>query len=172
MEGVKPKRVGYWAWPWDTSQMGAFRRHFESQFDGLSLPQPDSNYHGSPEQHEFVIKLSMVELKLRNVFDVAWAEYQEKLNAFSELHVNERRAQGAPKFTWRDTPYDEYKGYSPCRICGLNNGSAEYRFALDGETTFIWPEGYMHYIRDHGVRPDPDFEAAVTAYYEKARLVG
>jgi len=38
-------------------------------------------------------------------------------------------------------------GYSPCRICGKPNGSAEY---TDG--VFIWPEGLSHYVKEHSVR--------------------
>jgi hypothetical protein len=41
-------------------------------------------------------------------------------------------------------------GYSRCRICGKDNGAAEY---TDG--TYVWPEGLAHYIYDHAVRlPD------------------
>ena len=40
-----------------------------------------------------------------------------------------------------------YMGYSPCRICGINNGALEL---TDG--TYIWPDGLVHYVRDHAVR--------------------
>jgi len=39
-------------------------------------------------------------------------------------------------------------GVSPCRFCGAANGSAE---RTDG--VYLWPEGFAHYLRDHGVRP-------------------
>ena len=39
-------------------------------------------------------------------------------------------------------------GLSPCRFCGAANGSAE---RTDG--AYLWPEGFAHYLRDHGVRP-------------------
>lgn len=43
-----------------------------------------------------------------------------------------------------------YMGYSPCRICDRNNGDLELS---DG--TFVWPDGLVHYVADHGVRlPD------------------
>lgn len=38
-------------------------------------------------------------------------------------------------------------GYSPCRLCGKPNGSAEL---TDG--VFLWPEGLSHYVSDHAVR--------------------
>jgi len=43
-----------------------------------------------------------------------------------------------------------YMGYSPCRVCGQNNGSLEF---TDGY--YFWPEGFEYYVREHGVRlPD------------------
>jgi hypothetical protein len=44
-----------------------------------------------------------------------------------------------------------YRGTSRCRLCGKMNGSADYS---DG--TYTWPQGYAHYVRDHGVRPPQD----------------
>lgn len=48
------------------------------------------------------------------------------------------------------------KGMSKCRVCGDMNGSVEYE--LGG---WRWPEGFRHYLTEHGVRPTPDFEAFV-----------
>lgn len=46
-----------------------------------------------------------------------------------------------------------YCGYSTCRICGkYDNGSADYSDGI-----WMWPEGFGHYIREHGVRPPADF---------------
>ncbi len=48
------------------------------------------------------------------------------------------------------TLFRTFMGYSPCRICGQNNGAVEY---TDG--TYVWPEGLAHYIYDHALRlPD------------------
>ncbi len=49
------------------------------------------------------------------------------------------------------TLFRTYMGYSPCRICGVDNGAAEY---TDG--TYVWPEGLAHYIYDHAVRLPED----------------
>ncbi|UQU64547.1 hypothetical protein COUCH_37300 [Couchioplanes caeruleus] len=38
-------------------------------------------------------------------------------------------------------------GRSPCRVCGVANGSGE---VTDGEL-FVWPEGLSHYVEAHGV---------------------
>ncbi len=51
-----------------------------------------------------------------------------------------------------EEPFDDevcYKGLSPCRICGKLNGAAEYT-----KEELSFPEGYVHYIRDHNVVPD------------------
>jgi len=40
-----------------------------------------------------------------------------------------------------------YGGPSECRFCGAMNGSAEL---TDG--VYIWPEGLVHYVREHSVR--------------------
>jgi hypothetical protein len=45
-----------------------------------------------------------------------------------------------------------YFGYSTCRFCGLTNGTHDL---TDG--TFIFPEGFVHYLRDHSVRPADEF---------------
>lgn len=47
-----------------------------------------------------------------------------------------------------------YKGCSNCRICGLTNGSQDW-----GDEVYRWPEGFAHYIREHNVRPPPEFVA-------------
>lgn len=48
------------------------------------------------------------------------------------------------------TLFRTFMGFSPCRICGENNGAVEY---TDG--TYVWPEGLAHYIYEHAVRlPD------------------
>lgn len=45
-----------------------------------------------------------------------------------------------------------WKGSSNCRICGKENGSTELS---DG--TYVWPEGFSHYIEKHDVMPPEDF---------------
>lgn len=42
-----------------------------------------------------------------------------------------------------------YMGWSPCRMCDRrDNGNLELS---DG--AYIWPEGLVHYVEDHAVRP-------------------
>ena len=49
-----------------------------------------------------------------------------------------------------------YLGFSTCRICKAPNGSDEYCY-----NGFVWPGGYAHYLRDHGVACHPLFEAMI-----------
>lgn len=51
------------------------------------------------------------------------------------------------------------KGVSPCRLCGKSNGSQEYvvtKYSRAGNPLVRWcvPEGYVHYLMDHQVKPD------------------
>jgi hypothetical protein len=41
-----------------------------------------------------------------------------------------------------------YGGPSTCRICGVENGSG-----MHSDGTYLWPEGFAHYIGEHNVRP-------------------
>lgn len=45
-----------------------------------------------------------------------------------------------------------YDGWSECRLCGQANGS---RDLTDG--AWGWPEGFAHYVEDHGVKPSQEF---------------
>lgn len=45
-----------------------------------------------------------------------------------------------------------YKGWSTCRVCGKQVGSRDF---TDG--TYVWPEGFAHYITVHNAKPSRDF---------------
>lgn len=50
------------------------------------------------------------------------------------------------------------KGWSQCRICGCRNGSVEYdmdeKKVGDNEySVTVMPEGYIHYIKEHKIKP-------------------
>lgn len=55
-----------------------------------------------------------------------------------------------------------YRGWSTCRICECHNGNAEY-----SHEGFTWPEGYLHYIKAHNVKPDEEFMKMVYKELEK-----
>lgn len=55
-----------------------------------------------------------------------------------------------------------FMGFSPCRICGKDNGSGEY---TDG--VLVWPEGLSHYVREHSVRLPTAIEEHVLGVSEQ-----
>jgi hypothetical protein len=60
-----------------------------------------------------------------------------------------------------------FMGYSPCRICGCDNGALELS---DG--VYIWPEGLAHYLAAHDVRPPDPFVSHVLATVEALETAG
>ena len=65
---------------------------------------------------------------------------------FEKLNKNESR-----KVIMRNV-----KGITRCRICGINNGNGEYEIKL-GDVIYKIPSGYLHYLMDHRIKPDPQF---------------
>lgn len=58
-------------------------------------------------------------------------------------------------------------GSSPCRLCGVSNGSLELSDAV-----YVWPEGLAHYVRDHGVRPPEPLVTHVLSTTEELEMAG
>lgn len=58
-------------------------------------------------------------------------------------------------------------GYSPCRLCDLDNGNLELS---DG--VYVWPEGLAHYVTTHGVRPPELFVEHVMSMIEAFETAG
>ena len=53
-------------------------------------------------------------------------------------------------------PYEYWRGYSGCRFgCDHKAGEQGSRDLTDG--TYVWPEGFPHYVERHGVRPPQEF---------------
>jgi hypothetical protein len=55
------------------------------------------------------------------------------------------------KVQGRGTP-GRTKGLAPCRICKKGNGSGTY-----SKGKWSWPEGFIHYVVDHNVKPKQAF---------------
>jgi hypothetical protein len=53
-------------------------------------------------------------------------------------------------------PRAMFRGMSRCRICNKMNGCGEYTFK-----GFKWPEGLLHYVKEHNVKPPAVFIAFV-----------
>lgn len=56
------------------------------------------------------------------------------------------------EYLQRGRRYEAYMGYSVCRICGQDNGCLDLT-----DDVYIWPDGLVHYVRDHAVRPPREF---------------
>ena len=52
-------------------------------------------------------------------------------------------------------------GYSTCRICGIDNGTKDLS---DGK--YMWPEGLVHYVKDHNLRLPKEFEEHVESNWK------
>jgi hypothetical protein len=65
------------------------------------------------------------------------------------------------KYTEKFSLVADYMGMSQCRVCGCMNGCSEYKSEhvnnSNNTITYLWPEGYKHYITEHNVAPDPQF---------------
>lgn len=86
-----------------------------------------------------------------------WCMKEDEFNLFKEHPYpkeNEMNQEDLETFIKRlktvesKTPTFSYMGFSKCRICGMRNGTKTYYTDL-----FAWPEGYSHYIEEHGVKP-------------------
>lgn len=74
---------------------------------------------------------------VKDFVDLTWDENERKAIEYYLQNADEKNA---------------YKGMSLCRICTKFNGSTEL---TDG--VYIWPEGFAHYVLEHGVKPPQDF---------------
>jgi hypothetical protein len=64
---------------------------------------------------------------------------------------------------------EQYLGFSICRICRCHNGAQEYYFKAKNGKTYIFPEGYQHYIKDHNVAINQEFFNIVMLFKEETK---
>ncbi|QRE00201.1 hypothetical protein [Burkholderia phage BCSR5] len=150
------RKVGYWAPTWEP------RYEFEKKiYAGLSMPVPADGYLGSEEHRRFCKLLGMMEME---VYKYALAHLENRNYRLQQMMERPSHAQMAIS---EDTPKAEihqYRGSSDCRCCRQRNGSREYVFRFEG-IKWVWPEGYRHYIEEHGVEPDASFRLMIYAYF-------
>ncbi|MBM7494950.1 hypothetical protein JOD64_006172 [Micromonospora luteifusca] len=70
------------------------------------------------------------------------------VNQFVDEGLDPGESERVALYLSSGTAWVAAAGLSPCRLCGVGNGSAE----LTDGSHFIWPEGLAHYVRDHQVR--------------------
>lgn len=55
----------------------------------------------------------------------------------------------------------QYRGCSLCRICNKVNGSITYQC-----NDWQWPQGYIHYITEHNVKPSKEFRDMINEAFQ------
>ena len=65
------------------------------------------------------------------------------------------------------TETEQYNEISICRICKKTNGSKEY-YIKDGDSGFVIPEGYLHYMEEHDVAPPIDLFGFINRKYQRS----
>jgi hypothetical protein len=91
----------------------------------------------------------------RSDYDLNWPQVEDFIDEDWDL----RARRDTVTYLRRASVARIFWGSSTCRICGVDNGSAEL---TDGR--FIWPEGFAHYVEAHGVRPPDLFVDHVLAH--------
>ena len=81
----------------------------------------------------------------------AHPEYPDPADFVDEAWDDDERDSVAQYLSTAHVPRG-WMGFSPCRICGKNNGSADL---TDG--VYIWPEGLSHYVEAHSVKLPAEF---------------
>lgn len=84
------------------------------------------------------------------VVDMEWADRDRFIERLGQLEAQAKSVS--------------FRGFSTCRICGCRNGSKTLKLGA-----WEWPSGYMHYVREHGVRPSPSFEMFVNDAFVRIR---
>ena len=96
----------------------------------------------------------------------------DRAKAFKDVEVQLREAlKAALDPSWKTDNPEEYEavlkyinkpdrwqghnGFAKCKVCGRKNGNRDH--FRDG---FMYPQGYTHYLTDHGIKPPPEMIAA------------
>jgi len=98
--------------------------------------EPDSNPAMSAWQKDYVAKYASLP-DPKDFIDNTWSEEERRL-------VASFLKGGKSLMQWR--------GYSGCRLCKIHNGSM-----CLGDSVFVWPQGFAHYVEAHNVRPPKEF---------------
>lgn len=131
----------------------------------LNYKEKMDNYHKLSKKEQFNIFKELLDLGLTWPdplrLEGFWCELEEKNYLFKEFpfpRENEMPENEITEFlsklekVEKTTKPFRYMGYSKCRICGKLNGTQTHYTNL-----FAWPEGYKHYIEEHGVQPSAAF---------------
>lgn len=64
---------------------------------------------------------------------------------------------------------DHFKGSSCCRLCGRKNGSQTFNCKRNG-ATWSFPQGIIHYYKDHHVQPSEPFRMFIMDFVLKTKV--
>jgi len=84
-----------------------------------------------------------------------------------DQNIDARERQEVADYLARGIVHEVYRGWSYCRFCDEQNGSADLS---DG--TYLWPEGLAHYVREHDVWLPGQFTAHVATRLADLRAAG
>jgi len=157
-------REGFW------NSVGCSKEHVG--IDGLRLPFPRSRF-TTPESCVLRWFSACTTIDQRDTFS-----REKQITIFNKMQP----FLGKLQRVMDHCPIVSYLGYSTCRICGKENGNAEYNLCLnkchglqciyskkyeDGVAEdcsnriecrhYIFPSGLLHYYRDHHVLPSEEF---------------
>ena len=109
------------------------------------------NKQNVPKSGEYKNKL--VIQKLNDINNFVHKNWQE----FHDYHI----VQGTYCVPVLNIDQIQYCGYAHCRLCdNVDNGDSDIIITHAGGT-LIFPEGYVHYLEEHGLVPSKRFEEII-----------
>ena len=96
--------------------------------------------------------------KIEGYWRTAWDNTLPWPQATEDKHIDFLRMLDAVELV---TMTESYRGFSTCRLCGKFNGCQEFE-----TPEYRWPEGFRHYVADHGVHPSEGFREFIKESYE------
>lgn len=130
------------------------------------LPVPDADSLPYSMQMEFLALLSMVETSFMEKYLEAFHLHEQK--------QRDRRIRIALS-NKKEVPVEPVMGPQPvssnekpaqCCLCGKMIGRIE--FDVEG---WQWPQGYLHYLKHHNVRPDSAFAVFIVSQVDKSPIL-
>jgi hypothetical protein len=94
-------------------------------------------------------------------------EYPDVDESINETKIEDKfldQLKLVEKYSYRQV----YMGYSECRVCDKeDNGDSDF---TTHDMSFIFPDGYRHYIEEHNIHPPENFYDYVMKFTEPTPL--
>ena len=89
----------------------------------------------------------------------AWTRALPDPHDYIDMHWDHDERHRVVELLRLGTPFVSWKGYSFCRCCKVagseRSGNGTKCLTFDG--TWVWPEGFAHYVDAHAVKPPQEF---------------